>query len=198
MFSSSSPPPSTKFSIYKGDITKLKVECIINASNEANVGCFIKGHCIDSAIHLAAGPELLSECKRIGPIPAGTAKITKAYNLPSKYIIHTTGPRARVSKYSEAIECLCDFDMLAKCYIEVLELAKKHNIKEIAFCCISTGIFGFPKPNSAMVATKTVKDWINKDPGVIDHIIYNVFTIEDYAIYTNLVEDYTCLVSNLD
>src|SRR5690242_8499228 len=85
---------SSKIQVYKGDITKLNIECIVNASNSSGLGCHIPNHCIDSAIHLAAGPKLLEECKTLNGIPTGTAKLTKGYNLPAKYVIHCTGPNA--------------------------------------------------------------------------------------------------------
>lgn len=150
-----------KFSIYNGDITKLKVEAIVNAGNESGLGCRHGPlHCIDGAIHEAAGPQLLLECLELNGLPTGVAKITKGHNLPCKHIIHVTGPRAKkVESDSKKDKLICDFTMLAKCYIACLEVAKENNIKEIAFCGISTGLFGFPKSKSAVVAVTTIIQW---------------------------------------
>lgn len=172
-----------KFSVYRGDITKLRVESIVNASNESGLGCNIPNHCIDSAIHLAAGPELLEECKLLNGIPKGIAKITKGYNLPCKYIIHVTGPKI-------SNEGKCDFDMLTKSYIACLEIARTHKIREIAFCCISTGIFGFPKDKSAHIAIKTIKKWLDDEEHSIEKIIFDVFTYEDHSIYQTILSTY--------
>lgn len=167
----------TKISLIKTDITKLKVECIVNASNESGLGCNIPGHCIDSAIHFAAGPLLFEECKKLGGVPTGIAKITNAYNLPSKYIIHVTGPKHTQNNP-------LDFNMLSTCYWNVLDLAHSHNIHEIAICCISTGLFGYPKKESAKIAISTVKKWIITHPNyTFTNIIFDVFTDEDEKIY---------------
>lgn len=136
----------------------------------------IPGHC---GIHLAAGPQLLEECKKLGGIPTTVAKITSGCTLPCKYIIHVTGPQAKND--------ICDFDALSKSYINCLNLAQENNIKEIAFYCISTGIFGFPKKESAQVAYKTIKEWLlNKHS--FKQIIFDVFTYEDEMIYQSLIE----------
>lgn len=171
----------TKLTLFKGDITKLKVEAIVNASNESGLGCFILNHCIDSAIHHAAGPLLLEECKKLGGIPTGIAKITNAYNLPCKYIIHVTGP-----KYDKNLPL--DFKLLSNCYWNCMDLARKHNIHEIAFCCISTGLFGYPKKESATTAIETVKRYILQHPNYyFTNIIFDVFTDEDEGIYKILL-----------
>src|SRR5688572_7270180 len=137
----------TTIQIVYGDITKSKADCIVNASNETGLGCFTPGHpCVDNAIHRAAGPELLEECKTLGGIPTGVAKITKAYKLPSKYIIHVTGPKATEGKE--------DHETLFKCYHTCLDLANENKISSIAFCCISSGIYGFNKCRAASTAMK--------------------------------------------
>src|SRR5665648_163200 len=148
-------------STYHGDITELKVECIVNAANESGLGCFTPNHpCIDNKIHKKAGPDLLKEClsfPELSPnvrIPTGTAKLTKAYNLPSKYIIHATGPSLLKTTDKP------DYKMLQQTYTECLNLAYSKGIQEIAFCCISTGMFGYDKKNSAQVAFQTVMDWL--------------------------------------
>jgi len=172
-----------KFSIYRADITKLKVEAIVNAANESGLGCSIPGHCIDNAIHYAAGSELLEECKTLGGVPTGVAKITKAYNLPSKYIIHVTGPR-------KTKEGKLDWSKLAESYVSCLKLAKQYKIREIAFCCVSTGLFGFPKRESAELAIQTILEWISKEEHNLDSIIFDVFTYEDHSIYQELLDNH--------
>jgi O-acetyl-ADP-ribose deacetylase (regulator of RNase III) len=167
-------------SIFHGDITKLKVECIVNASNESGLGCNIPNHCVDSAIHLASGPQLLEECKKLGGIPTSVAKITHAYKLPSKYIIHVTGPKKQNDGYE-------DYQMLKKCYIACLELANKNGIKELAFCCISTGLFGFDKKKSAIVAINTVINWLKTNKNNFQKIIFVVYTNEDNDIYRKIL-----------
>lgn len=176
---------NTEIILHKGDITKLDIECIVNASNPSGLGCNIPNHCVDSAIHFAAGPELLEECKKLGGIPTGVAKITNGYKLPSKHIIHVTGPQ--VTKGSKDY----DWVMLSKCYYAVLDLAKNHKIKEIAFCCISTGLYGYPKKESAEVAHDTIKKWINNNNNnnyKFRKIVFVSFTNEDYEIYQNILK----------
>jgi O-acetyl-ADP-ribose deacetylase len=170
----------TKIFIIKEDITKLKVEAIVNASNISGLGCNIPNHCIDSAIHLAAGPLLLEECKKLGGIPTGIAKITNAYNLPSKYIIHVTGPqyKGKSDKY--------DFKMLSQCYQSCMSVAMKYGIKEIAFCCISTGLFGYPKKESATIALYTIKKWCDSNNYKFNKIFFCTFSDEDELIYKSL------------
>ena len=170
-----------KYSVYRGDLTKLKVEAIVNAANESGLGCSRRGHCLDAAIHYAAGPKLLEECKLLNGIPTTVAKITLGYNLPCKYILHATGPRI-------SFEGKCDFAALAKTYTNCLQLAKTNNISELAFCCLSTGIFGFPKLESAKVAIDTVISWLNNNEHSFTHIIFDVFTYEDHIIYLKLFE----------
>lgn len=171
---------------WRGDITTLSVESIVNASNTSGLGCFTPGHpCIDNAIHRAAGPGLLRECQTLGGIPTGTAKMTWGHDLPCKYIIHTTGPEKKNMGEEE------DHKMLAKCYTEVLNLAKQNFITEIAFCCISTGIFGFSKERAATTALKTVKDWLRVHDTALQNgsvtkpltIVFVTFTDEDELIY---------------
>ena len=172
--------------LWKGDITTLKVDAIVNAANSRLLGCFIPLHnCIDNIIHTKAGIQLRLECKEIMDKQdceekVGLAKITKAYNLPSKYVIHTVGPaipqNAKVTKK--------DFKLLANCYKSCLELADLYNLKSIAFCCISTGVFNFPQNQAAKIAVETVKNTENN----LDSIIFDVFTDEDYFIYKELLK----------
>lgn len=169
--------------ILRDDITKINVECIVNASNPSGLGCNIPNHCIDSAIHLRAGPELFEECKNLDGIPTGIAKLTKGYNLFAKYIIHCTGPQASIEDKNNNNY---DWNMLATCYINILNIAKKYNIKEIAFCCISTGLYGYPKDKAAKIAYDTVTNWINDSDYYFDKIIFVVFTDDDRKFYTDI------------
>ena len=153
--------PFVKSGIYlwQGDITRLSVDAIVNAANSAMLGCFVPCHgCIDNAIHSAAGIELRLECSRIMETqkmeePMGKAKITRAYNLPCHYVLHTVGPII----YGEVTQR--DRDLLSDCYRSCLELAAEYQLKSIAFCCISTGEFHFPNEEAAEIAIQTVKDY---------------------------------------
>lgn len=168
--------------LWKGDITTLKIESIVNAGNSEGIGCFIPCHkCIDNSIHSASGIQLRLECneemKKIQKLKTGNVFITKGYNLPSKYVIHTVGPIIYESvKEKERTE-------LEKCYINSLEIAKKNKIREIAFCCISTGEFRFPKDEACKIAIKTIRNYMKNNFKCFDKIVFNVFTDEDYKIY---------------
>ena len=164
----------TKIKVIRQDITKLNIECIVNASNSSGLGCTIPGHCVDSAIHLGAGKELYEECRKLGGIPTGTAKITGAYKLPCKKIIHTTGPIA---------DDFEDHEMLAKCYKNCLNVAKDNGIKEIAFCCISTGLFGFSKKTACNTAISTVIKYIKSSDYEFDLIVFCTYTEDDHKLY---------------
>lgn len=173
-----------KLSIWKGDITTLEIEAIVNAANSQMLGCFTPQHpCIDNIIHLKAGPRLRMECRKLmdeqGTLePVGKAKLTLGYCLPAKYIIHTVGPQFEQNNIDQV-------QQLSNCYISCLELALKHNIKTLAFCCISTGIYGFPADQACQIALLTVKNWL-LNPGnynAIDRIVFNVFTPKDLQLY---------------
>ena len=192
--------PFVKSGIYlwQGDITRLSVDAIVNAANSAMLGCFVPCHgCIDNAIHSAAGIELRLECSRIMECassmeeahsmekqkieePTGKAKITKAYNLPCRYVLHTVGPII----YGEVTQKDCN--LLSDCYRSCLELAAEYQLKSIAFCCISTGEFHFPNEEAAKIAIQTVKDYQNKNPSDME-VIFNVFKDCDYKIYKQLL-----------
>jgi len=170
--------------LWRGDITRLNAEAIVNAANSQLLGCFYPCHnCIDNAIHSAAGLQLRDECNAImqkqgHKEKTGKAKITKAYNLPSKYVIHTVGPIITV-KLTEK-----DCYLLSECYRSCLEIAVKNNIKSIAFCCISTGEFHFPNDKAAEIAIKTVKKFLSKHKNI--EVIFNVFKEYDEEIYREL------------
>ena len=141
------------------DITKMKTDAIVNAANTSLLG----GGGVDGIIHRAAGPQLLEECRKLNGCMTGHAKITKAYNLPCKYIIHAVGPVWYGGKYGED-------QQLAGCYWNSLQLAKSRNIRSIAFPSISTGIYMFPVARAAEIATKTVKRFVDKNPDAFDEI----------------------------
>lgn len=164
-----------KIEIIKGDITKLRVDAIVNAANKTLLG----GGGVDGAIHRAAGRELFEECKTLNGCETGQSKITKGYNLPSKFVIHTVGPVWRGGKNNEE-------ELLKSCYLTSLNLAIKNNIKTIAYPAISCGIYGFPIDKAAKIAFETVKDFISQNDR-IEKIIF--IDINDKVIneYNKLV-----------
>ena len=176
--------------LWQGDITTLKIDAIVNAANSQGLGCFIPCHkCIDNAIHSASGVRLRLECNKIMQeiemLQTGKAFITKGYNLPSKYVIHTVGPII----YENVTEK--EILELKNCYINSLELAKENNIKTIAFPCISTGEFRFPKELAAKIAIEAIKEYLTTNEEYFEKIIFNVFLDEDYKVYLkNLGEIY--------
>lgn len=180
-------PLKPQLYLWKGDITKLQADAIVNAGNSALLGCFIPCHgCIDNAIHSYAGIQLRLECQKIkeqknSPEPTGKAKITKGYNLPAKYVLHTVGPiiRGALSKK----DCL----LLASCYRSCLELADAYHLKSVAFCCISTGEFHFPNDVAGKIAVQTVTEYLQETHSEIE-VVFNVFKEEDYQIYRRLLE----------
>ena len=172
--------------IWQGDITTLKCDAIVNAANSGMTGCYIPNHrCIDNAIHTFAGVELRLACEEMMeqqgyPEPTGQAKITPAFNLPCRYVLHTVGPiiNGRVTKEDE--------ELLASCYRSCLELAAENSLESVAFCCISTGEFHFPNEQAAQIAVETVKQFINRKTS-IKKVIFNVFKDLDKAIYEKLL-----------
>ena len=172
--------------LWQGDITTLAADAIVNAANSQMLGCFLPCHgCIDNAIHTCAGVQLRWECSEImrrqgHEEETGKAKITKAYNLPCRHVLHTVGPiiRGAVAK--------ADRELLASCYRSCLELAAETGLRSVAFCCISTGEFHFPNELAAKIAIQTVADWQRQNPSEIE-VIFNVFKDIDYAIYRRLL-----------
>ncbi len=178
-------PQRKGLQVWQGDITRLKVDAIVNAANSELLGCFIPRHsCIDNAIHSAAGIQLREACYRImqkqgHEETTGTAKITPGFNLPAKYVIHTVGPVIPDGKPTQEQE-----EQLASCYRSYLDIAEDYGLHSIAFCCISTGVFRFPRQRAAEIAVETVRTYPRKH---IKTIIFNVFTDTDYDIYQQLI-----------
>ena len=172
--------------LWQGDITTLRCDAIVNAANSGMTGCYIPNHrCIDNAIHTFAGVELRLACEELMeqqgyPEPTGQAKITPAFNLPCRYVLHTVGPiiQGRVTKK--------DKELLASCYRSCLELAAEKGLESVAFCCISTGEFHFPNELAAEIAVRTVKEFLKKQTSV-KKVIFNVFKDLDKAIYEKLL-----------
>lgn len=172
--------------LWRGDITTLKCGAIVNAANSGMTGCYQPCHnCIDNCIHTFAGIRLRLECAEIMkkqgcPEPTGHAKITPAYNLPCEYVIHTVGPIVQGKLTAEHCR------LLKRCYQSCLELAVQNGIDSIAFCCISTGVFGFPKQEAAEIAVSTVRDFLKSHR---IKVIFNVFGNEDYGIYRKILSE---------
>lgn len=174
--------------VWQGDITTLKCDAIVNAANSQMLGCFYPCHnCIDNAIHTFSGVQLRLECAKIMKLQnrgeeTGKVKITPAFNLPCKYVLHTVGPIIRGKL------CKKDEELLASCYRSCLELADKYELNSIAFCCISTGEFHFPNDRAGEIAVNTVKDYKSETNSNIE-VIFNVFKEVDYEIYRRLLEE---------
>jgi len=175
-----------KLYLWRGDITRLKVDAIVNAANSGMIGCFVPCHaCIDNAIHTYAGVQLRLECEKIMqeqayPETTGGAKITSAYNLPSRYILHTVGPIIKI----EPTKSQCE--ELAACYRSCFELADNYRLSSISYCCISTGEFRFPNQQAAEIAIQTIKACMQSAKS-IDRVVFNVYKKEDYNIYADLL-----------
>lgn len=180
-------PGDSRMVLWQGDITTLKVDAIVNAANSQMCGCFRPMHnCVDNIIHSKAGIELRLRCNDIMQAqgheePTGQAKITPAFNLPCKYVLHTVGPivQERLRKEHE--------ELLASCYRSCLELAEENGVSSIAFCCISTGVFMFPNKRAAEIAVETVQKYL-EETGSRMQVVFNVFKDEDLHIYKRLLE----------
>lgn len=180
---------SQKISVWQGDITNISCDAIVNAANSRMLGCFVPMHiCIDNCIHTFAGVQLRNECneimnefrKKYGPNyeqPTAVPILTDGYNLPAKKVIHITGPIV-TTKLTAELE-----QDLAKCYKNVLDMCLNNNLKSVAFCCISTGVFNFPNKRAAEIAVETVTSWLKQNENKMDRIIFNVFKNEDKKYY---------------
>ncbi len=164
-----------KFEIRQGDITKLDVDAIVNAANKSLLG----GGCVDGAIHRASGPQLLEECRTLGGCPTGEARITKVYNLPAIFLIHTVGP-----VYSGKPQ---DSQLLTNCYMNSLTLAAENNVKSIAFPAISCGVYGYPIDQACKIAVDTTCKFLESNPG-LEKVIFILFGDSDLDVYHNYIE----------
>ncbi|MCI8515209.1 MAG: protein-ADP-ribose hydrolase [Lachnospiraceae bacterium] len=179
-------PISEGLYLWQGDITTLRCDAIVNAANSGMTGCYVPNHrCIDNCIHSFSGIQLRVDCAKIMQMQGheektGKAKITKAYNLPCRYILHTVGPiiGGTLTK--------TDCGLLAGCYRSCLELAVKNDLKSVAFCCISTGEFHFPNDKAAQIAVSTVREFMQKETSV-KRVVFNVFKDLDEEIYGRLL-----------
>ncbi|MFE7077821.1 protein-ADP-ribose hydrolase [Streptomyces sp. NPDC057620] len=179
-------PSAGRMVLWQGDITALGADAIVNAANSAMLGCFVPQHpCIDNAIHSAAGPRLRDDCHTImtrqGHAEAtGTAKITRGYHLPARYVLHTVGPIV------DGPPRPTHERLLTASYRACLDLAAEMgDIRTVAFCGVSTGVFGYPKQPAARTALSTVADWLEAHPGRLDRVIFNVYASDDRAAYLN-------------
>lgn len=172
--------------LWRGDITTLRCDAIVNAANSGMTGCYLPNHsCIDNCIHTYAGVQLRLTCAELmtrqgHEEPTGQAKITPAFNLPCKYVLHTVGPIVNGALTPRHCQQLAD------CYRACLNLAAKNGAQSVAFCCISTGVFHFPPQRAAQIAVQTVKEWMQADQRV-QKVIFNVFSQQDYEIYDKLL-----------
>ena len=187
------PVVQDHLSIWQGDITRLAVDAIVNAANAQMLGCFVPMHtCIDNCIHNFAGVQLRAACdrqmKELRAIygygyeqPTAVPMLTDAYNLPAKKVVHIVGPIVS-GRLTPALE-----QDLADCDTNTLDLCAENGLRSVAFCCISTGVFGFPQQRAARIAVKTVQDWMQTHEGQIDRVIFNVFKDEDREYYETLL-----------
>ena len=187
------PAAAGRLLLWQGDITRLATDGIVNAANAQLLGCFQPCHgCIDNAIHTQAGVRLRLACAELmraqdGPEPVGRAKLTAGFNLPAAHVLHTVGPIVAGSRPTKR-----EGEQLASCYEACLDAAAEHGLGSIAFCCISTGEFRFPKPQAARIATGTVRAWQQRAAAAgrpVPTVVFNVFSDEDLALYQRLLEE---------
>lgn len=176
--------------LWRGDITTLRCDAIVNAANSALLGCFRPNHpCIDNAIHAIAGPRLRDDCHQImqlqeHPEPTGIAKITRAYHLPARFVLHTVGPIHRGDD-----QLAKESRLLSNSYKACLDLANRlGDIRSLAFCCISTGVFGFPAELACPIAVRSVRNWLDSHQHCFESIIFNVFSRRDESLYEQVLE----------
>jgi len=167
----------TRIEIERGDITRQRVDAIVNAANRSLLG----GGGVDGAIHRAAGPQLLAECRTRGGLATGDATLTSGYRLPARYVIHTVGPIYGQSGGR-------DRELLASCYRKSLELAEAHGVRSIAFPSISTGTFGFPIVEAARIAVRTVRDYTSGETG-IERVVFVTFSEGDRQVYETALSE---------
>ncbi|MCM1091761.1 MAG: protein-ADP-ribose hydrolase [Muribaculum sp.] len=178
--------------LWQGDITRLATDAIVNAANSGMTGCYQPNHtCIDNCIHTFAGVQLRQECAKLmeqqgHEEPTGQAKITSAYNLPCKYVLHTVGPIVNRTAFGLDGVTRVHCEQLASCYRSCMELAERNHCGSIAFCCISTGVFCFPNEKAAEIAVQTVMEYREKTNSDME-VVFNVFKNEDYEIYKKLL-----------
>ena len=180
------PEAEAGIALWQGDITRLKADAVVNAANSALLGCFAPCHgCIDNAIHTFAGVQLRLECaalkkrEHIAEERTGNARLTPAFNLPARFVLHTVGPIVGCCVTDE------DRELLSSCYRSCLELAAQNGLRSVAFCCISTGEFHFPNEEAAVIALRTVRGFVKHHPGM--KVIFNVFKELDRKIYSRLL-----------
>ena len=186
-------PAQGNIYLWQGDITTLQADAIVNAANSGMLGCFAPCHlCIDNAIHTFAGVQLRKECDRQMKLlrnkygmnyeqPTAVPMLTGAYNLPAQKVIHIVGPIVSGELTAEHEKELAD------CYQNTLAMCAENDLKTVAFCCISTGVFMFPNKKAAEIAVSTVRKWLAENPGQIDKVIFNVFKDEDREIYSSIL-----------
>ena len=187
-------PYSDKISVWQGDITKLSCDAIVNAANSQMLGCFVPMHtCIDNCIHTFAGVQLRYECNKIMnefrkkygddyEQPTSVPIITDGYNLPAKKVIHVAGPVV-TGKLTKSLE-----QDLKNCYKNILGMCLENNLKSVAFCCISTGVFRFPNERAAEIAVETVTNWLKQNENKTDRVVFNVFKPEDKFCYEQFLQ----------